>query len=238
MHHRPIPPIHALVFRRRCGVLGLLCALLLLSGCDFNLRSLGKSDIDMVVDQHIHEQQFLLRELGTKLYRRNPRELGKSGRGLEQRLAQLFDDPTTYYYTEVGRKVGNEVLQLAFDPNYGGDRVFAFMVGVKTMLHASYGLRTELFLFDDLDPQALFNSARNLETINWRLNNLRSSTGELYLLSNGYQESIANLSFERLFGKMIAIQDMMARVVAAKNKRTINSVVHSVASTTLLPIGF
>jgi len=211
--------------------------LLPLGGCDFNLRTLGKSDIDMVVDQHIHELRRLIRELCVKLYHRNPRELQNGGRPLEQRLAQLFGDPATYFYTEIDSKFSNDALLLAFDDNYAGDRVFAFMVGMKTMLHAAYGLRTELFLLDELDPQALFNSARNLEIINWRLNNLQRSSGEPFLLSNGYQNGVANLSFERLFGKMIAIQDMMARVVADKNDRTIVSVVHSVASTTLLPIG-
>jgi len=234
--HPPSPPIHPLPGRHWLGGLWLLIGLAL-GGCDFNLRTLGKSDIDMVVDTHIREQQRLIRELGAKLYRRNPSELYKSGRKLDDRLGQLFDDPTTYYYTEIGRRVGNDALLLAFDPGYRGDRVFAFMVGVKTMLHTAYGLRTELFLLDELDPQALFNSARNLEIINWRLNNLATASGEPFLLSNGYQNGIANLSFERLFGKMIALQDMMARVVADKSDRAINSVVHSVASTTLLPFG-
>ncbi|WP_210394557.1 hypothetical protein [Motiliproteus sediminis] len=212
-------------------------ALLTVSGCAFNPKQLAKSDVDLVVDAHIEELRTLVRRLCVKLYKRNPRELAKGGYSLEQRLAQLFDDPGIYYYRELDRKVGNDALLLAFAPDYRGDRVFAFMVGLKTMLHASYGLRTELFMLDRLDQQALYNSARNLETINWRLNNLKSSTGQPYLLSNGFQQGVANLSFERLFGKMIVIQDMMARVVADQNDRAINSVIHSVASTTLLPIG-
>ena len=110
------------------------------------------------------------------------------------------------------------------------------MVGLKSMLHGSYGMRTEIFLLDELNQQLLYHSARNLEIINWRLNNYRGDDGQLYLLSNGVQAGIANLSFERLFGKMILIQDMMAKVVSGKNNRTINTVVHSLASTVLLPI--
>ncbi len=112
------------------------------------------------------------------------------------------------------------------------------MVGIRSMQHASYGQKTEFFLLDELDQQKLYNSARNLEVVAWRLNNHRQQDGSLFLLSNGSHNGIANLSFERLFGKMISLQDMMAKVVSGKTDRAINTVIHGVASSTLLPIGF
>ncbi|MFT5722674.1 MAG: hypothetical protein ACI9W6_003008, partial [Motiliproteus sp.] len=124
----------------------------------------------------------------------------------------------------------------AFNPKFSGDRVFSLMVGLKSMLYASYGMRTELFLLDDLDQQLLYYSARNLEILDWRLNNNRKDNGQLYLLSNGYQGSIVNLSFERIFGKMILIQDMMAKIVSGKSNRTINTLLHGMASTVFFPI--
>ena len=218
----------------------LLCLLLGLSGCnDFNVKQLAKSDVDMIVDMHIDELADLTDQLMVKLYKRNPRELNKRpGVSVKQRLRQLSSTPPNYRFDELNRAVGDAALKLAFAEEFDGDRVFALMVGLKSMLHASYGMKTELFLLDELNEQLLYNSARNLEIINWRLNNFRGTNKQLFLLSNGYQNGIANLSFERLFGKMILIQDMMAKVVADKNNRTINTVVHSVASTTLLPIPF
>ena len=69
------------------------------------------------------------------------------------------------------------------------------------------------------------------------LNTRRDSRGELFLLSNGISlNQVPNYSYERIFGKLIAIQDMMAQIVSDTNNRTINKVVHGVASTTLLPI--
>ena len=174
-----------------------------------------------------------------KLYKRNPRELAKAPqRTVNQRLRQLSSIPPNYRFAELSHKQGEAALELAFQPEYSGDRVFAFMVGLKSMLHASYNMQTELFLLDQLDQQLLYHSARNLEIINWRMNNFKRLDSTPYLLSNGYHNGIPNLSFERLFGKMILIQDMMAKVVADKNNRAISTVFQSVASTTLLPIPF
>lgn len=213
-------------------------------GCnDFNVRNLAKSDVDMIVDLHLDELDKLNRQLLVKLYKRNPRELRKNpSHSIESRLRQLQlpppDQQPNYRFAELDNRVGNQALRLAFDSEFHGDRVFALMVGMKSMLHGAYSMKTELFLLDELNHQLLYNSARNLEIINWRLNNVRDQNNELLLLSNGYQDGVANLSFERLFGKMILIQDMMAKVVADRNNRTINTVVHSVASTALMPIPF
>ena len=222
-------------------VFAIFAFALLLSGCggnSFNVRNLAKSDIDMVADIYIREQYLNSRELMIKLYKRNPRELAKSaGQDIDSRLQQLDQNPSGYKFEELNSKQGNDALKLAFNKDFSGDRVFALLVGIRSTLHASYNQKTELFILDDLDQQKLYNSARNLEIIAWRLNNFRDDKGALLLLSNGYQDGIANLSYERLCGKMISLQDMMAKIVSGKNDRAINTVVHSVASTTLLPIG-
>lgn len=93
-------------------------------------------------------------------------------------------------------------------------------------------------MFDDLDQQKIYHCARNLESIAWQLNSRRADNGELFILANSIdaQSGLSNFSFERLFGKMIAIQDVLAQIISDKNDRAINKVVHGVASTVLLPI--
>ncbi|OMH25950.1 hypothetical protein BGP75_24505 [Motiliproteus sp. MSK22-1] len=214
---------------------------LFLTGCGgngFSLKNLAKSDIDMVTDIYIREQYFHTRELMTKLYKRNPRELTKNpGYTINKRLKQLGRTRSSFRFPELGNKVGNDALNLVFDEAFKGDRVFALLVGIRSSLHASYNQKSELYLLDELDQQKLYNSARNLEIIAWRLRAFRQADGTLFLLSNGYQDGIPNLSYERLFGKMIGLQDMMAKIVSGKNDRTINTVVHGMATTALLPIG-
>ncbi|WP_242521479.1 hypothetical protein [Motiliproteus sp. SC1-56] len=220
----------------------LLIALVgMLAGCSgraFNVKNLAKSDVDMVADAHIRELRNLSHELLVKLYKRNPVQLSRGkGRSVTRRINQLFSQPNNYRFIELGNRRGNDAVRLAFDEDFKGDRVFALMVGINSMLNAAYDGKTELFLLDDLDQQKLYDSARNLEIITWRLNNRHNSAGEPFLLSNGYTGRVPNLSFERIFGKMIVLQDMMAKIVADRNNRAINSVVHSIASSTLLPVG-
>jgi len=205
----------------------------------FRIKNLAKTDVDLVADAHVEITTELLKELTTKLYHRNPRELSKAPAGttIEMRLQQIFDSPRQLSHPEVYYRYGVDAIPLAFDETFQGDRVFAFMIGVAGMIHASYEYREEFFMLNDLNQQRLYNSARNIEIIVWRLSNRRDSRGQLFLLSNGVSDrGVQNLSFERLFGKLIAHQDMMARIVSDKNNRSINKVVISVATATLFPI--
>lgn len=226
-------------------LLTLLACALLLSGCiaggasSFQITDLAKSDIDNVTDMHINEVRNLTRELMVKLYKRNPRELARAvpGTTIDDRIRQLFNKPRADGFSELRGLDGTAAIPLAFDPQFGGDRVFALMAGISGMLHASYNNQYEFFILDELDQQKLYNSARNLEAITWRLNNRRDADGELFILSNGTTPNgIRNLSYERQFGKMIALQDMMAMLIADGTNRTITKIVHSAASMTLLPI--
>ncbi len=218
----------------------ILCTSLVLSGCmnsgkprPFQIKNLAKSEIDMVTDLHIETVNQLARELTIKLYKRNPRELAKvPGMTVERRLELLLGSPRPIRHAELNNLYAENAVPLAFDPGYRGDRVFALMIGITGMLHASYSYRDEFYMLNEIDQQKLYNSARNLEAIAWRLNTYRQPDGTPFLLTN----SPSNLSFERLIGKMIAHQDMMARIVSDSTNRAINTVVHGIASTTLLPI--
>ncbi len=228
---------------KRVILIALLSLLLaLLPACSgsrpFRFQNLTKSDIDLVVDAHQEKVLSHLRSLMVKLYKRNPRELQKaSGHTINSRLHQAFAPSSPLSFAELDNQQGTAAMDLCFDPEFTGDRVLALVTGLAGMIRNSYENRPEQFMFDSLDEQKLYNSARNIEIAVWRLSNKQNRNGEPFLLTNNREDEEANLSFERLFGKLIALQDMMARITADKGNRTINMVVHSMASAAFLPAG-
>lgn len=228
----------------RVIILGMIISLL--AGCQqgkvraFNIKNLAKSDIDMVTDAHLQELNILARKLLVKMYKLNPRELSKAPEGMtvEKRLFQLFSMPRIIQFAELGKPYGTTAVPVAFSTDFSGDRVFALMVGVAGMIHGSYNYQDEFFMLDEIDQQKLYHCARNLESIAWQLHHRRDARKELLLVTNSINSvsGETNLSTERILAKMIALQDMMARILSDKNNRAINKVLHGVASTTLLPI--
>lgn len=221
----------------------LLLFFTVLTGCrnpiDLSgMNRLAKTEVDMIADTSLREMNRLQEDLLVKLYKRNPRELAKvRGMTIDQRRDQIFDTHGRLIFAELEMQQGTDALNLAFDPEYRGDRVFALMVGLTGMVRSTYNWKDEQFLFDSLDQQLLFDSARNIEVLAWRLSNSRGPDGELLLLSNSRPGEVENLSYERLFGKMIAIQDMLAFVIAGKWGRTINQAVFGAARLAFIPMG-
>ena len=226
--------------RLNLRLLLMIACLMLFSGCGSNsyqFKNIAKSDTDLVLDMHIQTINSLVDELVIKLYKRNPRELAKApGQTIALRLQKMMNMPVALSYGELGRKGSIDAMELAFDESFQGDRVFALGVGLRGMLFEAYGDKTELFMLDSLEPQKLYNSARNFEIMAWRLTNRRNTSGELLLLTNS-TNGVINLSFERLYGKMIANQDMVSDIIADRASRTINKVFHSIAQAVFLPIG-
>ena len=203
----------------------------------FSISSLAKTDIDMVAEVHFRETSAHLRVLMEKLYRRNPREWRKTGQtSYEAVVALVFDTRHDWRFQELGYLKGTDAIQLAFREDYQGDRVLAYVVGLATMHLAAYNDKSEFYALDELAPQKLYNSARNFEIAAWKLSNARDAKGELYLLSNETDGPVKNLSFEREFGKIIAPQDMLARIIAEKTNRTIVRVIQTMATAVFLPI--
>ena len=203
----------------------------------FDPKYLAKTDIDRVVDASRAQLVDGLLRIADKLYRRNPREWRKSGAAdREAALARLRDFREQPPAALLGRSEGAAALQ-AFRPEYGGDRVEALIYGLLTMVDAAYGHKEEFFLLDSLDPQKLYNCARNLEIAVWKLAAARDAAGEAVLLSNSLDESGRNLSFEREFGRMIGILDLMTQVVADKTGRSVSRASQTLATTLFLPVG-
>lgn len=204
----------------------------MLGGCTgYEVRNLAKSDVNLVTDEFIRETRALVQELMFKLYARNPDQLRRGEvTQVDHRLRQLRDTPGPLRFSELGGAMELDALELVFDEEFAGDRVFAMIVGLGGMLRHAYGYNTQAFLFDSLNPDALDTSARNMEILLWRLGNNHRATGEPFLVSSTYQGVIDNLSFERLFGKLIALQDMMARIARDAGDRRVTKVVHTATS--------
>lgn len=203
------------------------------TGVNQPIKNLGKSDTDLISDLHIQALRNHVQELTLALYRNNPEELGKApDMSLEARMAQVLDHPTDVSYRELSYKHGVAAIELAFDRNYRADRVFALMLGVSSMLRLSYNNLDELFLFDQLDPQKLYDSARNLERIAWRMRSETHRGKPLLRLGPVHGKG----AFEDTLSRMVSIQDLMAEIIATKTQRMINRAVHG-ATTLFIPIG-
>lgn len=103
-----------------------------------------------------------------------------------------------------------EVLSVAMDPRYPGDRVAAFVLGLSSMIIAAHGGLTRFHVGDSVQARHVFNAARNVETAAWMLSSRRDAQGRPLLLSNELGDGVANLSFEREFGRIIARLDLEA----------------------------
>ena len=206
---------------------------------NFDPKQIGKADIDRVADLHRREIFASVRLLAEKLYRRNPREWKKGGHAsVEAAIDRLLDPRTGWRPADAGGRRGTDAMLLALSADFAGDRVAVLIGGIGGMMNAAFEEKTEFFLPDELDPQKIHNSARNLEIAAWKLANARDAAGALLLLSNEMAQATqpANLSFEREFGKMIGNLDLLSRLIADKGNRTIARVAQSVATAVFLPV--
>ena len=201
-----------------------------------SISQLGKADLDRMADVQMHENTQSLRLLMTKLYKRNPRELKRSTEGtVDEMTAWVFEGKHDWKFKEINEAQGTEAIQLAFNPDYEGDRVLPFIVGLQTMLVKAHGGKTDFYLTDSIDPQHIYNAARNVEVAAWKLSTARDPQGQLYLLTNEINDAERNLSFEREFGKIIGRLDFYAVTLAEKSQRMISRVAQGLASMIFLP---
>jgi len=200
-------------------------------GRGFEFSSVVKNDIDLVSETHQKVVFDALKELAIKLYKRNPHEWKKGGyESLDLAVDAITADP----FPEVEGKTSIDCLRLTFDDNYQGDRVKVFIIGLEGMVLASYDGHRSFYLHNMLEAQKLYDSARNMELASWLLRTKYAENGELLLLSSAGTEAV-NLSFERLFGKMINAQDMLAQIMADRGHRQIKNVIQAIA-TAFIPI--
>lgn len=188
-----------------------------------------------------------------KLYRRNPVQWRRGGRASAEEPTHLvFRRARVPIFHELNKARGVDSVRLAFDDDFDGDRVLALVAGLASMVEAAYNNRREFFVLDELSPQKLYNCARNIETAAWLLRSRVDANGVPLLLSNSRTNPQSanntrgpidtagadpeNLSFERLFGKLIAQQDIIARFIADRTNRVIRHITQGLASVVFLPV--
>jgi hypothetical protein len=229
--------------RRRC----LFAAPAFLAACSssgrnvidstrFEPAQLVKGDIDRVAETHQQDILAALQRLAEKLYRRNPRQWARGGAtSMSMALANLQIFPAPAWDSLNGAR-GAAAIQRAFAADHEGDRVLALIGGLRTMVDDAFEGKRAFYLLDDLNEQKLYNCARNVEIAVWMLANRRDTGGALWLLSNEIDGPARNLSFEREFGRIIGSLDVLARIIATKNARTITRIVQNLATAVFLPI--
>lgn len=201
-----------------------------------SLRQLGKTDFDHLADVEMRENTQSLRLLMVKLYKRNPRELAKSSAGSAEEMAKsVFENNSEWRFREINEAQGTDAIQQVFRADFQGDRVLSLIVGMQTMLIKAHGGKSEFYITDTIDPQNVYNAARNIEIAVWKLSNARDDKGQLYLLTNELNGNERNLSFEREFGKIIGSLDLYAITLSEKVQRTITRMVQTMASALFLP---
>ncbi len=201
----------------------------------FDVRYFAKTEIDRVVDTNRLEVVAGLRRIAEKLYKRNPREWKKSGQAdLNAALDRLFAGPLNFPELE-GRREGAAAL-LALDPKYQGDRVLGVMAGLLGMVNAAFENKTDFYVLDNLNEQKLYNCARNIEIAIWKMSSTKIPNGEPLLISNELDPSHPNLSFEREFGRVIGLLDLLSKIIADKQGRSITRLSQSIATAVFLPV--
>ena len=203
-----------------------------------SVNQLGKNDFDRMADVELAENTQSLRILMLKLYKRNPHELAKStADNAEIMVEWVFEGDLQHHFKfkEIDNKQGTEALFLAFDSAYPNDRVLPFIIGLQTMLLKAHNGKTDFYFTDKIEPQNIYNVARNIEIAAWKLSTARDIHGNLYLLTNEINDIDRNLSFEREFGKMIGRTDLYAISLAEKSQRLISRVMQSLATAVFLP---
>lgn len=203
-----------------------------------SIHHLAKTDFDRLADVEYTSNMKSLRKLMIKLYKRNPRELAKSTTdSAEKMTAWIFNGAQEHQwqFKALNKKQNTAAIHLAFDNKFQGDRVLAFITGLQTMIAKAHNNKTEFFITDNLDPQTIYNVARNVEIAAWKLSNSIDENGNLLLVTNEINETDRNLSFEREFGKIIGRTDFYAIALAEKSQRFITRVAQSLATAVFLP---
>ena len=230
---------------RLCSLL-LLASLFICSACTTapnsggtgGISRIAKSDIDEVIELHQQAVMQDLKKLMIKLYKRNPAQrYDREQRTIKESVERTFARSHNHIYPQwQSIQKPTDIVRLALSEDFQGDRVLAFIVGLRKMLMASYDNHSEFFYLTSVDEQKLYNSARNIEIAAWLLAKMRDKEGKLLLLSDSVADETRNLSYQRLIGRMIATQDNLALIISRKTGRIIKTVVVQAASLVFLPI--
>tara|TARA_B100000767_G_scaffold223543_1_gene212478 strand:+ start:623 stop:1300 length:678 start_codon:yes stop_codon:yes gene_type:complete len=221
--------------------LSLLILIIFLTSCQNNiLKNIAKTDIDIITEIHAANAKDYLEDLVIKLYKLNPVYIKKNENynSVSQVIIDIFKEVDTNKVDKTGKK-NIELILKGFDKEFNGDRVYYMCKGLYGMINASYNYKNKFYLTDPkIDAQKLMNTAINIETLVWRLSNTKDNDNTLMIKTNNINKNKINLSFERLFGKLINNQENMARIISSQQGRMIQKAAKGLVSKVLfLPIG-
>ena len=218
----------------------LIILIIFLASCKNNvLTNIAKTDIDIITEIHVNNAKENIEDLIIKLYKLNPIYLRKNEKfnNVSEVIIDIFKDIDVEKIDKTGKDNINLILK-GFNHDFNGDRIYYICKGLYGMINASYNYKNKFYLTDPkLDAQKLMNTAINIETLVWRLSNSKNN-GELLIKTNNINKNKINLSFERLFGKLINNQENMARIISSQQGRIIQKAAKGIVSSIFLPIGF
>ena len=204
-------------------------------GQDFSAQELLQSEGNRIAGNVMLANQRSLMLLADKLYRRNPAEWRKSAASRESALAQVEQAMRSAQpWPALGGRRDVAALSLALAPEFAGDRVAAFVLACMDTIVTAHGGKREFHYLDGIDPQHVYNAARNMEIALWILNTRRNAQGQPLLLANEIGPDARNLSFEREFGKVIGRLDLLASYATERYRRAVIGYVHSLTAAPLL----
>lgn len=188
---------------------------------DMSFDQLVQTDFNRTVTIAMRDNLDSLSRLLEKLYRRNPREWRKSGApDLE---AAVIEGTKAIHSGKSPKDLEGlrdiQILSVALDPQYQGDRVAAFILGLSDMIIQSHGAKTRFYVADVLDARHVYNAARNVEIAAWLLASRTDADGAPLLLANEISTSVTNLSFEREFGQLVGRLDLVANLLDENIRR-------------------
>lgn len=218
----------------------LIILIIFLASCKNNvLTNIAKTDIDIITEIHVNNAKENIEDLIIKLYKLNPIYLRKNEKfnNVSEVIIDIFKDIDVKKIDKTGKDNINLILK-GFNHDFNGDRIYYICKGLYGMINASYNYKNKFYLTDPkLDAQKLMNTAINIETLVWRLSNSKNN-GEILIKTNNIKKNKINLSFERLFGKLINNQENMARIISSQQGRIIQKAAKGIVSSIFLPIGF
>ena len=236
-------------FARRAGLWAAFGVALMAAGCagnasiergsvqgaDFEPGELLQSEGNRVTQAGMRANHVSLMLLADKLYRRNPAEWRKGAPSREAALAKIeITMRSGEAWPPLAGRRDVAALSMALSPEFAGDRVAAFILSCHDTIVTAHGGRREFYYLDGIEPQHIYNAARNMETALWVLNTRRAASGQPLLLANEIAPDQRNLSFEREFGKIIGRLDLLASYMTERYRRAAISYVQGMVAAPIL----
>lgn len=197
-----------------------------------------QTDFNRTVTLAMRDNLDSLYRLQEKLYRRNPRQW-RTGGFSDLNEALMHGRTSIQNGHSPADLIGLqdiEILSVALDPAYQGDRVAAFIYGLADMILTAHHNKTRFYVSDTLDARRIYNAARNVETAAWLLGSRRDQEGNALLFANEISDDVVNVSFEREFGQLVGRLDLVANLLDENLRRVGINYVQGLLFFSFLPV--